>query len=554
MPYVYSDYYKDEIKGKIISSIEKVMYNQEPTSEENYFYIMKNQKLNFQVAIFHDYPVSRHNRITVTGELAPYVTFRSVENVPVTYTAPEADDYYLSKEPGLYPDLLKPFGEMQLILPHKKWVSVWVSIENKEGLPVGVHDLKFEVFFENNEKKLELECKVEVIDANEKSNELKLTNWMHYDCICNYHKVKPFTLKFYSVFKNYLQAYTDLGYNMLITPLFTPPLDTKIGGERLTIQLVGVEIVDGKYKFNFTKLREFVKFARENGIKYFEFSHLFTQWGGKCCPKIIAKVNGKNKKIFGWHVASDSPKYSEFLKEFLPSLFKEIVALKIKDVSYMHLTDEPNVKNIEEYSKCCELIKKYMPQIPTMDAMSSPIFCEKGIVDIPVPAVEHFEEFKDIELKEKFVYYCCFPNNEYYVNRFINMPGLRTRILGYLLYKKQTKGFLHWGFNFYNSVLSIESINPYANTDSSGFFPGGDGFIVYPTDGKLNYSIRAELVKESVQDYNSLLTLESLTNKEFVMEILEKAGVKGYNDFIRDDAKFINLKNEIYKQIKKYSK
>ena len=38
------------------------------------------------------------------------------------------------------------------------------------------------------------------------------------------------------------------------------------------------------------------------------------------------------------------------------------------------------------------------------------------------------------------------------------------------------------------------------------------------------------------------------------MEILEKAGVKGYNDFVRDDAKFINLKNEIYKQIKKYSK
>ena len=54
MPYVYSDYYKDEIKGKIVSSIEKVTFNKEPTSEEKYFYVLKNQKLNFQVAIFHD--------------------------------------------------------------------------------------------------------------------------------------------------------------------------------------------------------------------------------------------------------------------------------------------------------------------------------------------------------------------------------------------------------------------------------------------------------------------------------------------------------------------
>ena len=182
---------------------------------------------------------------------------------------------------------------------------------------------------------------------------------------------------------------------------------------------------------------------RINGIKYFEFSHLFTQWGGKFCPKIIAKENGRSKKIFGWHVASDSLKYKGFLKEFLPSLYKEIVALRIKDVSYMHLTDEPYVDNIEEYTKCCNLIKEYMPQIPTIDAMSSPIFCEKGVVDIPVPKVRNFNEFKDLKLKEKFVYYCCFPNNEYYVNRFINMPGLRTRILGMLLYKKDTKGFLH---------------------------------------------------------------------------------------------------------------
>ena len=31
------------------------------------------------------------------------------------------------------------------------------------------------------------------------------------------------------------------GVNLLYTPLFTPPLDTQVGGERTTVQLVDVE-------------------------------------------------------------------------------------------------------------------------------------------------------------------------------------------------------------------------------------------------------------------------------------------------------------------------
>jgi hypothetical protein len=131
------------------------------------------------------------------------------------------------------------------------------------------------------------------------------------------------------------------------------------------------------------------------------------------------------------------------------------------------------------------------------------------------------------------------------------MPGLRTRILGMQLYQTGANGFLHWGFNFYNSVLSFERINPYTVTDSCGFFPSGDAFIVYPTDKGVYYSIRAELLKESMQDYNALKTLESLAGKEFVMGILNKAGVQGYNVYPRKDKEFLKLRKEIYTQIKK---
>ncbi len=46
----------------------------------------------------------------------------------------------------------------------------------------------------------------------------------------------------------------DNGINMILTPLFTPPLDTKVGGERPTVQLVDVNMDGDKYTFNFDNL------------------------------------------------------------------------------------------------------------------------------------------------------------------------------------------------------------------------------------------------------------------------------------------------------------
>ena len=222
----------------------------------------------------------------------------------------------------------------------------------------------------------------------------------------------------------------------------------------------------------------------------------------------------------------------------------------IKDVSYIHLTDEPTKDQIDAYTQCCNLVKKHISGIPIMDALSEPIFYEKGLVEVPVPNIEHYDSFASLSVKELFMYNCCYPAHGYYSNRFIIAPGLRTRILGTQLYLTNVQGFLHWGFNFYNSVLSMERINPYAVTDSCGFFPGGDGFIVYPTKTGVNYSIRAELIKESLQDYNALLTLEGLAGKEYTLSILRDAKIEGYNQYSRCDEDFLSLRNTIYEAIK----
>ena len=50
------------------------------------------------------------------------------------------------------------------------------------------------------------------------------------------------------------------------------------------------------------------------------------------------------------------------------------------------------------------------------------------------------------------------------------MPGNRTRIIGMQIYRYDLDGFLHWGYNFYNSEYSLYPIDPYRCTDAGENF------------------------------------------------------------------------------------
>ena len=78
-------------------------------------------------------------------------------------------------------------------------------------------------------------------------------------------------------------------------------------------------------------------------------------------------------------------------------------------------------------------------------------------------------------------------------NRFMAMPGYRTRILGLQCYKENVAGFLQWALNFYNSRYSMRHLNPFYETDGDGAFPSGDAFMIYPAPTACHWS-RSDLL------------------------------------------------------------
>ena len=532
----------------ILNSLQKVFSDEKPTASDiKVISMLKNERMSFQTVFCSE----KNGKINVSsgGTLSDVSKIYLVKDIPVgTATYDDTDDFYLRKTSGMYPDYLLP-ANGEISVEKDKWYSLWVEV-SPEGKFTGKNSVTVDI---KGDMTATAEVEIEIIDAELPAQELIYTNWYHADCLCNYYNVEPFTDEFWRINRNFVSTAVKHGLNCILTPLFTPPLDTKVGGERRTVQLVKVYKRGGKYSFDFSDLRKWISLCRECGIEYFEMSHLFTQWGAKHAPKIVATDRkGREKKIFGWFTRTSSKEYDDFLRQFSKGLLKVIDSENIRENCFFHVSDEPSVEHLKTYKRRAKLIEECFPGFKVIDALSDYAFYETGAVKNPIPSENHIEPFVG-NVPELWTYYCCGQCRENVPNRFVSMPSLRNRILGVLLYKYDIKGFLQWGYNFYNLQYSVKAINPYEITDAGGSFPSGDSFMVYPGEnGETVDSLRLKVFYDGFQDLFALKALEKKIGREKVLEILDKDLDKPltFKEYPRDEKWLLEMRDRINKMLK----
>ena len=529
-----------------VSSLEKVLLERKPRVEKNGT-MAKNETFSFQVAYKYN-RFANDIRVEIESPIKDFITYRQVEYVPCTsVNLWEGDGFYFSDKAYVCPDILRPTMKGELKSRACAYSSAWFTV--KGDLPVGTHKIKITLYAPWTEP-LSVEYTLKVCDFELKESELIYTNWFHYDSIANYYKLPVFSKKYNEIMDSFIEKAVAHGVNMLLIPMFTPPLDTREGGERKTAQLIDVYINDGKYSFSFDRLIAFMKKVEKMGIKYFEMSHLFTQWGAKFAPKVVAIVDGKKKKILGWENRADSPEYTKFLDELLPKLRKRLIDEGLYSRCRFHLSDEPNENCIENYKKAHSIFRRSMPDAFITDALSHYEFYNDGLVDVAVCSIKAIDKFLENNVPNLFAYYCCAESGDYYTNRYMAYTSLRQRIIGIQLYRNKISGFLQWGYNFYSTVLSDEAIDPYMITDGGGGFQSGDAFIVYPgKDGALD-SARHEVFYDGLQDMRLLYTLEEKIGREAVIELLDSYGYKaGFREYPHDEKTFLKLRKTVHKML-----
>lgn len=522
------------IKTKLISSLSRVFVDSsiDDFTPIEKLSVLRGERVSFQlvhVRVMEEgesiYAYRELLRPVFTGALAKYVTVREVKNVGVELpiVPGNSDDNFERITPGLYPDVLRPlhYGGKTIsktTFPTSLWIDITVPADATE---VGESEIKIEMIDDGGNVKSQETLTVDLIGAVLPEQELILTQWFHCDSLANYYDVPVWSEKHWEIVENFARVAYKNGINLLLTPVFTPPLDTEIGGERLTNQLVSVTVENGKYSFNFDLVDRWVDMCDRIGIKYFEISHLFTQWGAKHAPKIMATVDGEYKKIFGWETDATSDEYVGFLRTFIPAFLEHMRKNGNDKRCFFHISDEPQLEHLEFYKAAKNSISDLLEGYVIMDALSDYEFFKMGIVDLPVPCNDHIKPFIENKVPGLWTYYCC-GQCIGVSNRLIAMPSWRNRSIGMQMYKYDIVGFLQWGYNFYNNQFSVDECEPYTDVSGEHWVPAGDPFSVYPAPhGGVYESLRIVVFHDALQDMRAMKLCESLYSKEEVVGEIE---------------------------------
>ena len=317
-----------------LSSLEKVFVDDDISRMKETFgaYALKGERVSWQILYTADVTDSVFNskaQVRVSADERLTVLLRQVGNVPVTMpTYPnQSDEFYLRKTPGVYPDILAPLEVM--LVREGRCHSLFVTCEVPCDMEAGEYPIT--VTFTMDDAEVEKTFTLRVLNALLPPQKLTYTQWFHADSLASYYNLEIFSEEHWERIDQFLAGAARIGINMILTPVFTLALDTEVGKERPTLQLVDVFRKNGVYSFGFARLKRWIELCKKNGIERFEISHLFAQWGTGFTPKIEAETEQGREKIFGWHTPAADSGYREFLQAFLPELIGFLKAEGVYD-------------------------------------------------------------------------------------------------------------------------------------------------------------------------------------------------------------------------------
>jgi hypothetical protein len=405
-----------------------------------------------------------------------------------------------------------------------QWRSFWIDVTASDDAPAGPLTVTTTVTA-GEEVVGRHDLEVTVVDQVLPDLGIVNTHWFHCDGLATQYGLEVWSEQHWEVIGRFMAAAAEVGINSVLTPVWTPSLDTAVGHYRRTTQLVGIRrAADGTYEFDWSRLRRWMDLARANGIPRLEIAHLFTQWGALATPGIVVEEDGEERRRFGWDVSATDPAYRELLEALIPQLRALLDEHWGPDRVIWHISDEPEGQHAESYLAARRVVDDLLEGCTVVDALSDYELYTSGIVPIPVAATDAAAPFVEAGVRPLWVYYCVGQHRDV-ANRFFGMPSSRNRALGLQLYRLDVDGFLHWGFNFYNSRGSLRSIDPFTQPDADGGFPAGDPFLVYPgTGGEPWPSLRSRVFTEAMNDIRLCRLVEERRGRRAVLSIIDPAG------------------------------
>jgi Domain of unknown function (DUF4091) len=493
----------------------------------------RNGHATLQLAVRSDAPVLDLKITTVVaGPVDAEV--RRVGYVPVHKNTPDSpDDELVRKAPARFPDPL--LEDMPFSIPANETNAVWITFHAGPHADPG--DYTGRAVFRSAARAIAtVSFHVRVMRALVPKQTLKVTNWFNLDKdhLGRFFDLRNDDERYWNLLEDIAQVMSDHRQNVILTPV---------------LSLADARLEGGRIVYDFSRLDRWLDTFGKRGLtEVVEGGHLLDRENGYRSPLKVPVFVVDNGQVRRDTVNADDPRAEAHLDSFLPALFEHLKQKGLAERYVQHILDEAHGDEPPYYKRYAALVRKNMPGVKTIDAIDQPASPVASDCDIWVPVLGKFDDrlpaIRD-HLKqggEAWFYTCVFPQGRY-LNRFIDYPLLKTRLLHWFNFRHDLSGYLHWGGDFWDA-------DPYQNTEvvinaGQDLLPAGDAFITYPwrERNSIHSSIRLEAMREGIEDYE-LLRVADAKNPARAGEIVRKA-VPNVNDYVRDVPAFRRIQQEL---------
>lgn len=396
---------------------------------------------------------------------------------------------------GYWPDVLYPYSD--IAYPAKGtvqpvMVTVKAAMDQRPGVYSGT------VVFENKSGRQEIRLKANVYPFSlPDSKSLGMNIWFHGMRPAMFYRQFPFSQKLFDQIMGVMGKYH-----------FAAGIRDNMFKSLLRVRRDGAD----KYKFDFSLLTPYYDISLRHNANMLNLEYIGPEYF-RTPHKILIGADGRLENFMPADPdAASDQLFRETVRFFKEKGYWKYAVIQVSDEPWAHEKQEYIRKTVTRMRK----LEKDLPPLISAGALRH-VTNVDGYLTAWCPQFPQFrpEDYRNLPKNESLYFYQCLYKQDFPMF-MIDRPGIEPRIAAMICWKYGAKGFIYWTGEQWlagpaNTPENKKKLaNPWIHEEWGFPFRSapGDGCFIYPTKDGVIPSLRAQYIRDGVEDYEYMAILK----------------------------------------------